>query len=38
MAGRPLSGIQFLYPAITSALVWPALDWWLEGMNRRYHH
>src|SRR5690606_13733584 len=23
MAGRPLSGIQFLYPAITSALMWP---------------
>ena len=38
MAGRPLSGVQFLYPAITSALVWPALHWWLNGMTHRYHH
>ncbi|MEN0035612.1 MAG: rod shape-determining protein MreD [Cellvibrio sp.] len=38
MAGRPLSGVQFLYPAITSALLWPALNWWLNGMTHRYHH
>lgn len=38
MAGRPLSGIQFLYPALTSALVWPVLNWWLNGMTHRYHH
>lgn len=38
MAGRPLSGIQFLYPALTSALLWPACHWWLNGMTHRYHH
>lgn len=38
MAGRPLSGIQFLYPALTSALLWPACYWWLNGMTHRYHH
>jgi rod shape-determining protein MreD len=38
MAGRPLSGIQFLYPALTSALLWPACHWWLNSMTHRYHH
>lgn len=38
MAGRPLSGVEFLYPALTSALVWPALHWWLNGLVHRYHH
>lgn len=38
MAGRPLSGIQFLYPALTSALLWPACSWWLNGMTHRYNH
>ena len=37
MAGRPLSGIQFLYPALTSALLWPVCHWWLNGMTHRYH-
>ncbi len=38
MAGRPLSGVQFLYPAFTSALIWPlccgALNRWTHG----FHH
>ncbi|HCS65588.1 MAG TPA: rod shape-determining protein MreD [Cellvibrio sp.] len=38
MAGRPLSGVQFLYPALTSALLWPVCYWWLNGMTHRYHH
>lgn len=38
MAGRPLSGVQFLYPALTSALLWPVCSWWLNGMTHRYHH
>jgi len=38
MAGRPLSGIQFLYPALTSALLWPMCHWWLNSMTHRYHH
>lgn len=37
MAGRPLSGVQFLYPAFTSALLWPAFYWWMNGMTHRYH-
>jgi rod shape-determining protein MreD len=36
MAGRPLSGIQFLYPAFTSALLWPVCLWWLNSMTHRY--
>lgn len=36
MAGRPLSGIQFLYPALTSALLWPVCSWWLNGVTHRY--
>ena len=38
MAGRPLSGIQFLYPALTSALIWPLCFWWLNGMTHRHRH
>lgn len=38
MAGRPLSGGQFLYPALTSALVWPLCLWWLNSMTHRYRH
>ena len=36
MAGRALSGIAFLYPALTSALVWPLCQSWLDGLCRRY--
>lgn len=38
MAGRPLSGAQFLYPALTSALLWPVCYGWLNKMSHRYHH
>ena len=38
MAGRPLSGIQFLYPALSSAILWPGCHWWLNNMTHRYHH
>jgi rod shape-determining protein MreD len=38
MAGRPLSGIQFLYPAITSALMWPMCYGMLHRWTYRYHH
>lgn len=38
MAGRPLSGVQFLYPALTSALIWPLCSWWLDSMTHRYRH
>ena len=37
MAGQPLSGIQFLYPAITSALLWPLCTWWLSKLTQRYY-
>jgi rod shape-determining protein MreD len=26
MAGRPLAGLEFLYPALTSAILWPLLQ------------
>jgi rod shape-determining protein MreD len=38
MAGRPLSGIQFLYPAFTSALIWPLCHGWLERVAHRYRN
>lgn len=34
MAGQQLSGLAFLYPAITSALCWPLCRIWLD---RLYH-
>ncbi len=37
MAGRPLSGIQFLYPAFTSALLWPVCYGVLHRWTHRYH-
>lgn len=38
MAGRPLSGIQFLYPALTSALIWPMCSLWLDRLTHSNHH
>lgn len=38
MAGRPLSGIQFLYPALTSALIWPLCSSWLDRLTHRHRH
>ncbi len=38
MAGRPLSGIQFLYPALTSALIWPVCHGWLDRLTHRHRH
>ncbi len=38
MAGRPLSGIQFLYPALTSALIWPACWVWLNRLTHSHQH
>ncbi len=38
MAGRPLSGIQFLYPALTSALMWPLCCSWLNRFTHRHQH
>lgn len=37
MAGRPLSGIQFLYPALTSALMWPLVYGWLNRLTQGHH-
>lgn len=36
MAGRALSGISFLYPAFTSALVWPVCQLWLDTLCQRH--
>jgi len=36
MAGRQLYGAQFLYAAITSALLWPLCSWWLNLLTRRH--
>ena len=36
MAGRPLSGAQFLYPALSSALLWPLCNLWLNLLTRRH--
>ena len=38
MAGRPLSGIQFLYPALTSTLTWPLCSSWLNRFTQRHQH
>lgn len=38
MAGRPLSGVQFLYPAFTSALIWPLCHSWLDRLTHRHRH
>jgi rod shape-determining protein MreD len=36
MSGRPLSGVLFLAPAVTSALIWPLLRWMLDKIARHY--
>jgi rod shape-determining protein MreD len=36
MAGRPLTGLYFLAPALTSALIWPFLRMILDGLSRHY--
>lgn len=36
MAGRPLSGLLFLAPALSSALLWPLLKFCLDGLSRHY--
>ncbi len=36
MIGRPLSGFQFLYPALISALLWPLLFPLMEKLRRYY--
>jgi rod shape-determining protein MreD len=36
MAGRALSGVAFLYPAFTSALIWPLCQFWLDRLYQRY--
>lgn len=36
MAGRPLSGLQFLYPAMTTAALWPLLFPVMEKLRRYY--
>jgi rod shape-determining protein MreD len=36
MAGRELSGLNFLYPAVVSALLWPVLKWGLDRIAHRY--
>ncbi|RYY01920.1 MAG: rod shape-determining protein MreD [Gammaproteobacteria bacterium] len=36
MSGRPLSGVLFLAPAVTSALIWPVLRWMLDKITRHY--
>ncbi len=38
MAGRPLSGIQFLYPALTSALIWPVCWVWMNRLTHRHQN
>lgn len=38
MAGRPLSGIQFLYPALTSALIWPVCWVCLNRLTHSHQH
>lgn len=38
MAGRPLSGIEFLYPALTSAFIWPLCWSWLNRLTHRHQH
>ncbi len=38
MAGRPLSGIQFLYPALTSALIWPLCWVWLNRLTHSHQN
>ncbi|ACE83403.1 rod shape-determining protein MreD [Cellvibrio japonicus] len=36
MAGRQLSGVAFLYPAVTSAIFWPFCCVWLDRLCQRY--
>ncbi|RYY76620.1 MAG: rod shape-determining protein MreD [Gammaproteobacteria bacterium] len=36
MAGRPLTGLYFLAPALTSALIWPFLRMIMDSLSRHY--
>jgi rod shape-determining protein MreD len=36
MAGRPIAGLWFLAPALSSALVWPVLRLVLDRLSRHY--
>lgn len=36
MSGRPLSGLLFLVPALTSALIWPLVRLLLDRVSRHY--
>lgn len=36
MAGRPLSGLLFLAPAVSSALLWPVIHLLLDRLSRYY--
>jgi len=36
MSGRPLSGLLFLAPALSSALIWPLFRIWLDRLSRHY--
>jgi rod shape-determining protein MreD len=36
MAGRPISGVLFLAPALSSALFWPLLRWVLDRLSSHY--
>ena len=33
--GAEVSGFGYLYPALTSALVWPLVSWLLDSLNRK---
>lgn len=35
LAGKPVPGLTFLWPAVTSALLWPLVSVWLGGMVGR---
>lgn len=37
MAGHELSGLNFLKPALASALAWPFIKLWLDRLVYRYH-
>ena len=36
MSGRPISGLLFLAPALSSAILWPAIKIWLDNLSRHY--
>ncbi|AMX02018.1 rod shape-determining protein MreD [Microbulbifer thermotolerans] len=37
LAGKPVSGLTFLWPAVTSALLWPWIAPWMSGVAGRLH-